>query len=43
MNQRAILPLSQIWERGWGEGMKLWKLHDQPIAPLTPQFWGELD
>jgi hypothetical protein len=36
-------PLSQTWERGWGEGIKFWDLYIQPVAPLTPQFWGELD
>jgi hypothetical protein len=37
-----FVPLSQTWERGWGEGIKFWNLHPKPIAPLTPQFWGEL-
>jgi hypothetical protein len=33
-------PLSQSWEKGWGEGLKFWYLQIQPIAPLTPNSGG---
>jgi hypothetical protein len=33
-------PLSQSWERGWGEGVKVWYLPPQPICPPSPPILG---
>jgi hypothetical protein len=38
-----VLPSPKVGRGVGGEGMRFYDFFTKPIAPLTPQFWGEPD